>query len=186
MASDRYRYLHHLHLLWVMCAWLAVVPSGAKLSLAWLLGWKTSKADVVPCWSIQLVRFQALVIYAASGLAKLTPGWLDGTTLALIEKMHLVGGPLWRAALAIGSYRSLSIAILLTELALPALLVWRKTRLAGVGLGLALHAGFSLALVVSTFGLQMALFLMLFLPWHERWPELSDAVQATDGTKALS
>jgi hypothetical protein len=155
IAVDRYRYLHHLHLLWISCAWLALVPP---------VGWR--ERAQTPRWALQLLRFQALVVYGASGLAKLRGDFLDGTTFGVMSDLHLFEGPFahlppaWRAPLAIGTC--------VTELSLVPLLAWRKTRLVGIALGLALHVGIAEAMMVSTFSVQMALYLALFLPWKER------------------
>jgi hypothetical protein len=163
MALDRYRYLHHLHLLWLSCGLLVLCPSHGALSIH-----VRARRALQPRWPLQLLRFQALVAYAAAGSAKLGADWLSGHTLIALERMGLISGPFWQYAHAVVGYRALACVVALTELALVGLLAWRWTRASGVVLALTLHATLASALMLSTFSLQMALYVMLFLPWRER------------------
>ncbi|NIS28856.1 MAG: HTTM domain-containing protein, partial [Actinobacteria bacterium] len=103
MAADRTRYLHHLHLLWLSVGLLALTPCGERLAplrrLRWLGDGKTPRRWV-PRWSLQLLRFHVLVVYAAAGAAKLDPRWLSGRTLAELHDAGLLHGPLADGALA--------------------------------------------------------------------------------------
>jgi vitamin K-dependent gamma-carboxylase-like protein len=164
VCADRYRYLHHLYLLWVSCGWLAFAPSAERLSVERLF---RSGLARVPRWSLQLLRAQLLVAYAAAGLAKLRLSWLSGRTLVSMARAGLVGGPLWTRLLGVSGARPIALTIVVTELLLVPLLAWRRTRVAGVLVGLCLHAAMSSMMMLSTFGAQMALLLLLFLPWAE-------------------
>lgn len=160
IAVDRYRYLHHLHLLWISCAWLALVPP-----LPWSL------RSTQPRWPLQLLRFQALVVYAAGGLAKLRSDFLDGTTFGVMSDLHLFEPPLGPLLATSPQLRApIAIGTCVTELALVPLLAWPRTRWLGIALGLLLHIGISESMIVSTFSLQMALYLMLFAPWRDTHP----------------
>lgn len=158
MAADRFRYLHHLHLLWVICALVALCPSGERLAPR-----RTTGAADVPRWPLQLVRLQTLVVYAASGAAKLRADFLDGSTLEQIASIGLVD----RAFVGAVGAVPLSIGVAALELALVPLLAWRRTRVLGVVVALAFHATTAATMLVSTFPLQMALLLTAFLPWPE-------------------
>lgn len=171
MGADRYRYLHHMHLLWTTCGWLALAPCGQRLSVErWLRCGRGSPevAKWVPVWPLRLLRLHLLVVYAASGIAKLSGPWLDGRILTRLAAEGLVEPWAFQAIEGtIGAATAASAACLI-ELALVPLLAFRRTRVAGVALGFALHLAFSSALMVSTFGATMAALLLLFLPWPER------------------
>ena len=164
MALDRGRYFHHLHLLWLSCAWLALTPSGARLSVEHLFG-GGDRQELSPQWSLTLLRFQGLVVYGAAGLAKLQPAWMDGTALARVSEVYPFGGPLFELGRAAIGLPGLSVAIAVWELALVPLLVWRRTRVLGVVSGIALHVVLDASTLVSTFGATMILYLLTFLPW---------------------
>jgi hypothetical protein len=164
MALDRGRYFHHLHLLWLSCAWLALTPCGARLSLEALLR-RDGREDRSQKWSLTLLRFQGLVVYAAAGIAKLQPAWIDGTALARVCVVFAFGGGFFELGRDSVGLSGLSIAIAIWELALVPLLAWPRTRVIGVAMGLALHLVLDTSTLVSTFGATMALYLLTFLPW---------------------
>src|SRR4029450_9662346 len=77
----------HLHsnraYLVIVLAGLAVAPCGRELSVdAWLRarrGWPALDLRA-PAWPLWLLRFEASVVYGASGLSKLVDGdWFGGT-----------------------------------------------------------------------------------------------------------
>jgi hypothetical protein len=161
MALDRYRYFHHMHLLWLSCLWLALLPTPRRGLLAAL----RSGAERVPRWPLQLLRAQAIIVYVAAGVAKLQPTFLSGQALEATARAGLVGGPLWSAASQLLGTSVLAGLIAFGELSIAACLVYRPLRPLGIALGIALHVGLQESMVVSTFGAQMALYLMLFLRW---------------------
>lgn len=160
MALDASRYFHHLHLLWLSCALLALTPCDARLALVRRGGARS------PRWPLTLWRLQALVAYGAAGLAKLDPRWLDGTSLRMVAERFPFEGVFWDAGLSLVGHAGMATTIALWELALVPLLAWRRTRVLGVALGLALHVVLDTTTMVSTFGASMALFLVTFLPWE--------------------
>jgi hypothetical protein len=160
MALDRYRYFHHLHLLWLAVALLALAPSDARLSIL------PRRLDAVPRWPLQLVRAQVLVAYAAAGIAKLSPAWLSGALLRFWAEQRNVEGPI--AALIETHAAPAAIAITIVELALVPLLAIPRARPLGIALAVALHAGIESSMVVSTFGATMLLLVTAFLPWDQR------------------
>jgi vitamin K-dependent gamma-carboxylase len=162
MAADRYRYLHHLYLLWWMLLWFALLRSDDRLSL---LGWirnRTGSARV-PRWPLQLLRVFCASVYLASGLAKLRSPWLSGETLKDLERVTLIGGEAYRFTVATLGHAAVATAVCALELCLAPILLWSKTRWLGVALGASLHAGVALSMEVSTFGGQMLWLLALFL-----------------------
>jgi hypothetical protein len=167
MAADRFRYLHHLHLLWLTCLLVGIAPCGDRGSLEHVFR-RPAPNPTVPRWPLQVLRFHALVIYASAGVAKLRGDWLDGSTLAGLERIQLVGGGLWSWLVDQLGRPTLAITSSVIELSLVPLLAIRRTRIAGIVLGLAFHAFISETMMVSTFGATMALYLLLFAPWREQ------------------
>jgi hypothetical protein len=114
------------------------------------------------------LRCQCLIVYAAAGVAKLSTAWLSGRALEQLVRAGLIGGPLWRFGTELVGIRGAAATVAAAELGIVVLLSVPRLRLGGVALGLTLHAALGTSLVVSTFGAQMALYLMLFLPWDPR------------------
>jgi hypothetical protein len=161
MASDRFRYLHHLHLLWTSCLLLALVPWSAR---------------PLPKWPLTLIRWQVLVIYAASGVAKLDPQWLDGSTLEQLAAHRLidpgvvevVGAPL------------LAQLTCATELILVPLLMWPRTRWVGIALAIAFHLSTDTVMVVSTFPVVMIALVVTFAPTRRERTRAASSLDAED------
>lgn len=120
---------------------------------------------MTPRWPLQLLRAQCLVVHAAAGLAKLQVSWLSGAALSAAARAGPVGGSLWRWSSALFGVQGLALAVAASELAIVLLLAVPRTRLLGIALALCLHSALGTSMVVSTFGVQMALYLLLFLPW---------------------
>jgi hypothetical protein len=166
MAADAFRYLHHLHVLYVSCLLLALMPSGRWLALDVWIG-RRARADVgdVAKWPLQLWRVHVLLIYAASGAAKLRSDWLDGSLLTLHVNTGLIDRALWAASTRAATPSQIAAGLALLELGLVPLLAFRRTRWLGIALALSFHALSAHAMMVSTFPMQMALALVAFLPW---------------------
>jgi len=103
---------------------------------------------------------------AAAGIAKLDPSWLSGRELQQWQALTVVGGPLYANAVGAIVTQGLSCSAAAIELGLVPLLSMQRTRVIGIALGLALHYAFAASMLISTFSVQMALYLMLFWP---RW-----------------
>jgi hypothetical protein len=187
-AADRYRYYHHLYLLYLTVAWIALAPIGGALSLeqpirrtlATLRGdtlpveTTSSWQAPAPIWPLQLVRALVIGVYVAAGVSKLDAGFLAGDALRELERFHVLKGSFWeltRDALGYGGVAKLSC---FTEFALCAGLLYRPTRRAAVVFGWAFHAGISASMPVYTFGVQMAVLLMAF------WPRAEPAFSETE------
>jgi hypothetical protein len=162
MAADRFRYMHHLHLLWVSCLLLALVPSGERLGVMRLF--RRGGAEV-PRWSTNLLRLQLLVVYASAGISKLSADWLGGRTLARYDAMGLVSGPVWRAVSALGPAPA-AFGVAATEIAAVPLLLYRATRAWTVAALIAFHLALHASMMLSVFTAIMIAYLALFLPYR--------------------
>jgi hypothetical protein len=155
LLADQYRYYHHLHLLYVTLAFLALAPIGRN------------RAAVEPLWPLQLVRALVIGVYAAAGVSKLSEGFLAGDALRALERFHVLKGPVWELVGGLAGYAVVAKLSLLTELFLPIGLMLRRTRRFAIFVGLLFHAGISASMPVYSFGAQMAVLLFAFWPDSE-------------------
>ncbi|MGC4086859.1 MAG: HTTM domain-containing protein [Polyangiaceae bacterium] len=161
MFADRYRYFHHLYLLYFMCTWLAFVQSDARLSLErWLR--RLPAPREVRRHGVQLLRLQLCAVYLWAGIAKLNTAWLSGDTFRELTRLTYVGGAVWQRAAELFGFPLLARVVCVSELALPFLLWGRRTRWFAIGAGASLHLGVHATMEVATFGAQMLLLLALF------------------------
>lgn len=174
LAADRFRYYHHLHLLYVSIAFLALAPIGASLSLEhvaarWLRRLRGIATPVTPvaisdAWPLQLIRALPLGVYLAAFTSKLQPEFLRGDVLRGLERFQVLKGGFWELVRDLAGYRGVATLAGLAEIVLPIALVLRPTRRLAVVLALGFHAGISACMPVYSFGAQMAVLLVAFLP----------------------
>jgi hypothetical protein len=157
MFADRYRYFHHLHVLYLAIAWLALTPPAPA---------RGARVRLRVAWPLQILRATVLGIYLSAGSAKLQSAWWGGDSLASLAHIHALSGPIWTVLQHACRLGTLAKAACLTELGLPVLLVMRRTRRLGVLLGVGFHALISGLMSVSTFSITMAVLLFSF--WPER------------------
>ncbi len=184
LLSDRYHYFHHLHVLYLSVAWLALAPANDpfRLSSAFAelvarirtqpaaeLAWRTS-----PIWPLQLLRALTMSIYLASGSAKLQSSWWSGEALSQLAWLHSMRGSLWVHAAPLLGVTPIARGVCLFELSLPFLLAFRPTRRVAVLAGVAFHALISSVMAVSTFGATMSLLLLAFWPKAFREPACAE------------
>jgi len=141
---DRTNYLNHYYLISLLCGILAVVPA----------------SRTVPRWGLWLLRFQVGLVYFFAGVAKLEPDWL------------LRGQPLrlwlaqsgWPPELAL----FFSWAGAAFDLAIPFLLLWRRTRLPAFGLLVVFHAATAVLFPIGLFPWVMVVAALAF--FSPDWP----------------
>ncbi len=141
---------------------LAVAPCGRELSVdAW---WRrrrdlTPLALTAPAWPLLLLRFEASVVYGASGLSKLVDAdWFGGTVTwhrVVRVRDELVASPLPGWAIDVLTERSFHTyaakVIVLTEIFLALGLWWRVTRDAAVWVAVVFHLTIQLTARVEVF-----------------------------------
>lgn len=186
LAADRYRYFHHLHLLYVAIAWMAFTPLGERWSLEQVLRRLVQRSASVgsrprtsPLWPLQLIRALVLSVYAAAGVSKLDWVWLRGDTLRHLEEFGVLDGSAWRAIHALFGYSEIAWLACATELGLVPLLLVTRTRRLGVLLALGFHAAISASMPVYTFGAQLAVLLLAFWVSDAEQQSRSREVSAT-------
>jgi hypothetical protein len=156
-------------LMLIVLAFLALDPSGSGFS------------DPRRSPNISLVKSQLAIVYVFSALEKVLGGFLDGSALRnSMTDSPWLHGPLLEAAFDGGLLTALSCGLVLTEFALPVLLLrWPRLGVTAVAL---LHLAFAVVMPgVLPFGLLMLAMSLLFLgPRSEprcwrAWPASSAA-----------
>jgi vitamin K-dependent gamma-carboxylase len=132
------RYLNHFYLFCLVGLLLVVVPANRRLSVDALLR-PEIRSDVVPTWSLWLLRFQLGVVYVYGGLAKLNGDWLRGEPMRAVladrTDLPLLGrfaGDEWLVW-------ATSYGALLFDLLVVPLLLWRRTRVIALIAAIAFH-----------------------------------------------
>lgn len=149
---DPATYLNHFYLIVLLSLLMIFVPAHRCFSLD-ARSKPQLRSDVVPAWSIYLLRAQLGLVYLFAGVAKLNHDWLRGEPmgmwLARRTDFPLIGG--WfdtKTAAYVASYGALALDLL----ALP-LLLWRRTRL------------FAFAALIVFHLLNSQLFWIGIFPW---------------------
>ncbi|MGC4095290.1 MAG: HTTM domain-containing protein [Polyangiaceae bacterium] len=173
LAADRYRYFHHLFLLYVALSWLSLAPIGQRFTLLGALRWVRHRAlgevltrrvtTASPAWPLQLLRALTLSVYAAAGVSKLNENWLQGNALRELEFVGVLTGGAWHLLRNALGYSGVAWAACAFELGVCLLLCLRVTRRVAVLSAWGFHASISACMPVYSFGAQMALLLLTFV-----------------------
>lgn len=179
LGADRYRYYHHLYLLYVAVACLALTPERTPWSLERRLFGGSS--GPTPIWPLQLLRALVLSVYLAAGLSKLDAGWLRGEALDHLARLHILSGGAYELARNVLGNAGIAIVACAAELGLPALLGFSRTRRGAVVLAWLFHLGISLSMPVYSFGVQMAVLVFGF--WPQRFPPSPESPSRLDASE---
>jgi hypothetical protein len=121
--------------------------------------------------SVALVRTFVVAIYFWSAAAKLRCAWLSGRTLQALRSGHFLSGPVASTLLATRSgCCAAAWGVVLVELALGPLLLFRRTRLAGLVLAAGMHVVYEISARPDVFGWVMAALLLSFWPVRNPHP----------------
>src|SRR5687767_4376966 len=119
---EQTRYLNHFYLVCLISFVMCFLPAEGAFSVDALLRRKI-RSDVVPAWTLWLVRAQVGIPYFYGGIAKLNSDWLLGG-----EPMRTWLSPLGRAFAADWVVYSFVIGGLMLDLLVVPLLLWPRTR----------------------------------------------------------
>jgi vitamin K-dependent gamma-carboxylase len=153
---DQTNYLNHYYLVSLLTGLLAVLPLGRAGSLDVRWG-RVRPAESFPAWVFRLLRFQVGVVYVFAGLAKLQGDWLlraQPLRLWLSDSPGLLAEP-WVAY-------AMSWAGAAFDLALPALLLWRRTRRWAFAAAVLFHAATAFLFPIGLFPWIMLAGLLVF------------------------
>lgn len=121
---DKALYNNHFYLIVLLSFLLCLVQADRWASLDLV---RRPRPSLVPLWNLWLLRAQIAVVFIFAGVAKLNPDWLAGEPMAtwLAARAGIpVVGP-WLSSP--GAALLFSWAALLFDLAVPFLLLWRRT-----------------------------------------------------------
>jgi hypothetical protein len=158
MAQTPFGFNATLHLLFQGTLVLAIGDAGVLYAL---------RGEPIrnPRSSQLLVRALLASVYFWAGFCKLRPDWLDGRTLALFHTEKAISGAFADLVLAAPWSQALVARVIVTtELSLPVLLFWRRTRAWAPLLALAMHASIELAAHPDLLGWEMAALLLCLWP----------------------
>jgi len=125
---DQTRYLNHFYLVCLISFLMCFLPAERAFSVDSLLRRKI-RSDVVPAWTLWLLRVQVGIPYFFGGLAKLNSDWVHGGEPMRIWLSPLAKIPAFGHIFASGwVVYSFVIGGLLLDLLVVPLLLWRRTR----------------------------------------------------------
>jgi hypothetical protein len=146
----------------IVLAALAIAPCGRELSVdAWIRA-RRGRPPLdprAPAWPLWLLRFEAAVVYGASGMSKLVdPDWFGGTVtwhriVQVRDRLEASPLPGWAVSLlADRSFHTVAAkVIVLSELFIAIGLWWRAIRNAAVWVAVCFHVAIELSASVQVF-----------------------------------
>ncbi len=130
---DQTRYMNHFYLVCLISFLMCFLPAERAFSVDALLRPKI-RSDVVPAWTLWLLRAQIGIPFFYGGIAKLNSDWIQGgePMRSWLRPLTRVSGgsPIFTADWVVYSF---VIGGLLIDLLVIPLLLWRRTRLIGFG-----------------------------------------------------
>lgn len=126
---DQTRYLNHFYLVCLIGFLMMFMPAHRAFSVdAWLR--PKIRSDVVPAWTLWLLRAQIGIAYFYGGIAKLNSDWVHGgepmrTWLRPLTRFPAIG-PIFQSEWVVYGF---VYSGLLVDLLVVPLLLWRRTRM---------------------------------------------------------
>lgn len=155
-------YVNHHYLMFLVCIIMLWLPANAGASVDSRLN-PALRQNTMPAWYSHIMVLQIGIVYFFAALAKLYPGWLDGTFMGIL--MSYVKHP-W--AESVFSSRSLLVFMsyggLIYDLVIVGLLLYRPTRDFALLLSLFFHLFNWLTLKVGVFPFLSLAFIPFFYP----------------------
>jgi hypothetical protein len=161
---DQTRYLNHFYLVCLVSFLMCLLPAERAFSIDALLRRKI-RSDVVPAWTLWLLRAQVGIPYFYGGLAKLNSDWIYGgePMRSWLRPLTRVpgGGPIFTADWVVYSF---VIGGLMLDLLVVPLLLWRRTRLIGFAAAVVFNLINSAIFDIGIFPWLMLGALLIFFP----------------------
>jgi vitamin K-dependent gamma-carboxylase len=161
---DQTRYMNHFYLVCLLSFLMCFLPAERAFSVdAWLR--PKLRADVVPAWTLWLLRIQLGIPFFYGGIAKLNSDWLQGG-----EPMRIWLSPLTKVP-AFGHLFAADWVVygfviggLLLDLLVVPLLLWRRTRMYAFAAAVVFNVINSLLFQIGIFPWLMLGALFVFFP----------------------
>lgn len=165
---DKSYYLNHYYLVSVLAALMTLLPLGATASLDAARN-PARASDLVPAWTVWVLRAQLGLVYFYGGVAKLNADWIVAAQplriwLAASGDVPLLG-PLLEQPWAAWLFSWSGVAF---DLGIVPLLLWRRTRGAAYALVVVFHVLTSLLFPIGIFPWLMIGLTPIFL--DPAWP----------------
>ena len=156
LSQDAFGFKFTLYTLFVGTLLLGVSGGGCRFAL------RPSPPGIGP--SPWLVRAFVASVYAWSAIAKLRGSWLSGETLRMLYQAHYLTGELADALFSsLAGCRASAWGVVVAELLLGPMLLFRRTRLAGLMLAVGMHLAYEWTARPDVFGWVMAALLVSFV-----------------------
>ena len=168
---DQTTFLNHYYLISLLSGLLIFLPAHRTWSVdAWRK--PSSQLEVVPAWTINLLRFQVAVVYLFSGLAKVNADWLLRAQplriwLAARSDLPVIGHWLQQTWVAYGA----SWFGAIYDLTIVFFLLWRRTRKIAFLAVIGFHVGTWLLFNIGMFPWIMIVATTVFFSpdWARVW-----------------
>lgn len=132
---DQTRFLNHFYLISLICLIMIFLPAHRALSLDALI-WRRRRSDLVPAWTIWLLRAQLGIVYLYAAFAKMNADWINNQPIRMwLEQMSdrvlgWEGLPVGRLFTQEWFVQFFTWGGLLFDLLIVPALLWRRTRAA--------------------------------------------------------
>ena len=161
---DQTRYMNHFYLVCLISFLMCFLPAERAFSVDALLRRKI-RSDVVPAWTLWLLRAQIGIPYFYGGIAKLNSDWIHGgepmrTWLRPLAELK-GGSPIFASD---GVVYGFVIGGLLLDLLVVPLLLWRRTRLLALAGAVVFNLINSVIFDIGIFPWLMLGALLIFFP----------------------
>jgi vitamin K-dependent gamma-carboxylase len=155
---DQTRYLNHLYLVCLISFIMCFLPAARAFSIDALLR-RRIRSDLVPAWTLWLLRIQVGIPYFYGGIAKLNSDWIRGG-----EPMRTWLHPLGAFFAADWVVYGFVIGGLMLDLLVVPLLLWRRTRLFAFAAAIVFNLINSVIFDIGIFPWLMLGALLIFFP----------------------
>jgi len=161
---DQTRYMNHFYLVCLISFLMCFLPAERTFSVDALLRRKI-RSDVVPAWTLWLLRAQIGIPYFYGGIAKLNSDWIHGgepmrTWLRPLAELK-GGSPIFASD---GVVYGCVIGGLLLDMLVVPLLLWRRTRLLALAGAVVFNLINSVIFDIGIFPWLMLGALLIFFP----------------------
>jgi len=180
LAASQANYYHHFWVFTIAFTVLAFSHCGDHYSLdSYLRGPQAARPErsILP---LRLLQVLVSTIYSFTFLAKLNHGWLSGDIIRIFDDSDSIVGPFRSLMLGTLGAQGLSLLTLAGEGFLAFALWVPRLRRTAIGVGIVLHLGIDMLMMVRTFSFQMMALYIVFVA-----PASGGAVALVDGRCAL-
>jgi vitamin K-dependent gamma-carboxylase len=182
---DKALYLNHHYLLCLLSLMMVFMPANRRLAVDSLLR-PSLRTDVVPAWTLWLLRFQIGLPYVLGGVAKLKSDWLRGqpmhSWLPMCPLRYLLGPVVeepWMALL-------FSWGGALFDISIVPLLLWPRTRKIAFCAAVVFHMANAFLFDIGVFPWLMIGATFVFFPpdWPRRLWRSESATESSELAKS--